>query len=95
MVSGHADYSKKGSDIVCSAVSFFVRSFLRAFASENLLVSDKTKIGKNEIVFELDIKSFSKQTINKTNSKVDVLLLGFRDIVKEYPENVELIIKET
>ncbi|MBQ4103473.1 MAG: ribosomal-processing cysteine protease Prp [Clostridia bacterium] len=90
IVEGHASFSEKGKDIVCSAVSILVYTLLNMLKDEE---SDKRLKLKREIVrdgylcVEIEPFDFSK---NRTKGIIDTVVMGLALLNQEYPENVRL-----
>ena len=81
-VSGHADYSEYGSDIVCAAVSVLVINTINSienFSSDRFHVEQDDK--KGFIEFHV-ISPIS----NNTNLLLSSLALGLQGIEDEYSE---------
>ena len=90
IVEGHASFSEKGKDIVCSAVSILVYTLLNMLKDEE---SDQRLKLKREIVrdgyfcVEIEPFDFSK---NRTKGIIDTVVMGLALLNQEYPENVRL-----
>ena len=90
IVEGHASFSEKGKDIVCSAVSILVYTLLNMLKDEE---SDKRLKLKREIVrdgyfcVEIEPFDFSK---NRTKGIIDTVVMGLALLNQEYPDNVKL-----
>ena len=90
-INGHADYAKKGSDIVCAGVSALTIALVHTLDAlqdegkvENIMLIDNgiTKI-------ECLSKIFTD--IIEVESAFNTVLRGFKHIEKEYPKNVKVI----
>ena len=88
--NGHADFSKKGSDIVCSAVTILVRTAMQVLShNENvLLIADCSERGR--LSFSAKAKSENPKTEVQIECIGDFLRTGFLALTKEFPENVIL-----
>ena len=90
IIEGHASFSEKGRDIVCSAVSILVYTLLNILKDEE---SDKRLAIRREIVrdgyfcVEVEPFDFSK---NRTKGIIDTIIMGLALLNQEYPENVTL-----
>ena len=89
--NGHAGFSKKGSDIVCSAVTILIRTAIQVLShNENvLLATDTSKRGN--LSFEVSAKSENPKTEAQLESIGDFLRTGFLALTKEFPKNVILM----
>ena len=85
MVTGHSGYAPPGEDIVCSAVSALVQTFI---ASVERLTLDKInytlKSGYTDIEYE-EIPS------EKTILLERAFFIGINGIAESYPDNVQII----
>ena len=90
IVEGHASFSEKGKDIVCSAVSILVYTLLNMLKDEE---SDKRLKLKREIVrdgyfcVEIEPFDFSK---HRTKGIIDTVVMGLALLNQEFPDNVRL-----
>ena len=89
--NGHADFSKKGSDIVCSAVTILVRTAMQVLShNENVLLSFEAP-RRGSISFEARAKSENPKTEVQVECIGDFLRTGFLALTKEFPKNVILM----
>ncbi|HWT26800.1 MAG TPA: ribosomal-processing cysteine protease Prp [Mobilitalea sp.] len=79
-LSGHADYSEYGSDIVCSAVSVLVINTINSI--ENF-TSDKFRLEQDEKKGFIEFHVVSSIS-NNTNLLLSSLALGLDGIENEY-----------
>ncbi|WP_407426496.1 ribosomal-processing cysteine protease Prp [Treponema sp.] len=88
--NGHADFSKKGSDIVCSAVTILIRTAMQVLSHNEdvLLITDASKRGR--LSFSVEAKSENPETETQLSCIGDFLRTGFSALSKEFPENVKL-----
>ena len=88
--NGHAGFSKKGSDIVCSAITILIRTAMQVLShNENvLIVSDASARGS--LSFTVEAKSENLETETQLKCIGDFLRTGFLALTKEFPENVIL-----
>lgn len=81
-LSGHADYSEYGSDIVCAAVSVLVFNTINSI--ENF-TSDRFTINQNEKKGFIEFHVVSSVSQN-SNLLLNSLALGLQGIMDEYKE---------
>lgn len=81
-LSGHADYSQYGSDVVCAAVSVLVINTINSI--ENF-TSDQFKIDNDEKKGFVEFHVISSMSQN-TNLLLNSLALGLQGIVDEYTD---------
>ncbi len=94
--NGHADFSKKGTDIVCSAVTILLRTAMQLLSHmENVnLTADASSRGK--ICFSVEqeeVKTESPEMEIRLQCIADFLKNGIASIQKEYPDNVRLVLE--
>jgi uncharacterized protein len=82
ILSGHADYSKRGSDIVCSAVSVLV---INTINSIEQFTSDEFSIEQDEKKGFIEFHVIS-QVSEKTNLLMNSLELGLSGVADNYTE---------
>ena len=89
--SGHAGYAEAGSDIVCAAVSMLVintANALDGLTDNSLKGSEDSEGGK--LYFE-----FLKPPDEKGRLLIDTMLMGLKDVEKQYGSGfIKLIIEE-
>ena len=78
-VTGHADFAKRGSDIVCAAVSAIVQTAALGIAQCASVIRDDGL---------LSIKMLDK--CEKCDIILGTMMLGLRDIAAQYPNNVTI-----
>ena len=90
IVEGHSEFKEKGKDIVCSAVSVLVYTFLNMLKDEE---SDKRLILRREVIqdgyfcVEIEPFDFSKK---RTKGIVDTIIMGLTLLNETYPDYVKL-----
>ena len=80
--NGHANFSKKGTDIVCAAVTVLIRTAMQVLSHNEdvLLIADASARGNLSFsVEEAQLKCIG-----------DFLRTGILALTKEFPENVIL-----
>jgi uncharacterized protein YsxB (DUF464 family) len=79
-LSGHADYSEHGSDVVCAAVSTLVINTINSI--ENF-TSDRFTLNQNKKNGFIEFHVISEMS-NNSNLLLSSLVLGLAGIEKEY-----------
>ncbi|MBR0494702.1 MAG: ribosomal-processing cysteine protease Prp [Treponema sp.] len=89
--NGHADFSKKGTDIVCAAITILIRTAMQVLShTENvLLIADASARGT--LSFSVEAKTESPETEAQLKCIGDFLRTGIKALTKEFPENVILM----
>ena len=87
-VNGHAEYSKSGTDIVCSAVSVLTRTAGRTLLSRLKEKCDFVSNGKGS--FELKVLEIPNGRREWMKGITEYLLNGLSDLEKDYPALVKL-----
>jgi len=83
-VSGHANYDKKGKDIVCAAVSTAL--ILTANAISKFKLDHKTDLKVNDGYFELKVNN-KDEIINNLLLNLEYSLI---DLEKQYPIYIKI-----
>ena len=91
---GHSGYGKKGTDIVCAAISILIRTALQTLeVYEGVCV--KSDFSTRGIVdFCVEQTEFSEKVNAGLEFAGKFLEKGFSSLVEEYPENV-ILYKQT
>jgi uncharacterized protein len=87
-ISGHSGFSKKGSDIVCSAVSVLFYTFQRSIVET---AGEKIKISSqgDEQTVELQGHDFGEKAL----TVLRVIMTGLEGVRENYPDNIEILIQ--
>lgn len=87
---GHAGYAKRGSDIVCSAVTVLIRTALHVISElpDVKLEVDASERGR----INFRVLSFPSGSEEKLKVAGDFLAVGLGSIAEDYPDNLELVI---
>ncbi len=88
--NGHANFSKKGTDIVCAAVTVLIRTAMQVLSHNEdvLLIADASARGN--LSFSVEAKTESPETEAQLKCIGDFLRTGILALTKEFPENVIL-----
>jgi len=90
-LSGHADYSEYGSDIVCAAVSALV---INTINSVEQFTSDRFRLEQDENKGFIEFHVISTMS-NNTNLLLSSLVLGLHGIEEEYTNKYIRLIQIT
>ncbi|MDR1143586.1 MAG: ribosomal-processing cysteine protease Prp [Spirochaetaceae bacterium] len=90
-VRGHAGAGKRGTDIVCAAVSALARTALAVLAGRDGITAAGGPGGRGE--FFLEIKSLSGAGREFLAGAGTFLVEGFRSVAAEFPQNCTLDIQ--
>lgn len=91
-VNGHSDFSVKGSDIVCAAVSALVQAASRSIAAKGIHQTITRSDGF--LSFSLEWEALKDAERRFTVSAIDVMLFGLLAVAESHPENVNIIFLE-
>lgn len=88
-IKGHAQYAVRGRDVVCAAISAL------SFSLANKLEKDANKISDADVRFEEEATVISCTPTegykDECRGAYDVVLEGFKQMAKAYPQNVKYI----
>jgi uncharacterized protein YsxB (DUF464 family) len=90
-ICGHAGYDTYGNDIVCSGVSAISTTIVNGIIEVlNIEVSYEIKDG----FLSLNLIELSDQDIDKCSVLMETMLLGFRSMMINYSEYINVTIEE-
>ena len=89
--NGHADFSRKGCDIVCAAITILIRTAMQVLShSENVLLMADTST-RGFLSFSVEVKTENPETETQLKCIGDFLRTGILALTKEFPKNVILM----
>lgn len=84
-VSGHAEYTQDGADIVCAACSALAGTF--ATMISNLPVMKSVKFDNGRAKITINRNSCGTYSLQIKHA-IDFIMLGYRLLEERYPDNV-------
>ncbi|MBP3607261.1 MAG: ribosomal-processing cysteine protease Prp [Treponema sp.] len=88
--NGHACFSKKGEDIVCSAVTILLRTVLEYLSQmENVTVIADTS-SRGNLAFRVEVQKDSSVVDCQLKCMAEFIRIGIKSLSNEFPENVQL-----
>jgi uncharacterized protein YsxB (DUF464 family) len=88
-VSGHSGLNKKGSDILCSAVSALSQTFILTVA-RILKIEQQLQREDGYLSSRIDLNGLSSESREKLKLLFESLLIGLFEIDKEYPDKIKI-----
>ena len=88
---GHAGMAEAGEDIVCAGLSTLAITIVNSIESLVLSEDEYEELQSSKSGY---IKLMLKKTNDETQLLIDSMLLGIRDMAREYPKYIRLISKE-
>lgn len=93
-ISGHADYSNDGKDIVCAAISAITQSLLQTlkyYETQNKckILNEKTQEETGCCLF-----SFKSKSKSETDAIMNMAIMGYSMLENTYPKNICVDIKK-
>ena len=86
--NGHACFSKKGTDIVCSAVTILLRTSMQVLSHmENVSLVAETATRGN-LAFSVEAKDENLETEIRLKYAADFIKNGIGSLAKDFPDNV-------
>ena len=86
--NGHACFSKKGTDIVCSAVTILLRTSMQVLShTEDVSLIAETSTRGN-LAFSVEAKDENLETEIRLKYVADFIRNGIGSLAKDFPENV-------
>lgn len=88
-ISGHSDLNKKGTDILCSAVSVLTHTFI---LTVKRVLEIKQQINRDEGFLStlIDLKEVSAEDKLGLKLLIESLLIGLLEIDGEYPDKLKI-----
>ncbi len=86
--NGHAGFSRKGSDIVCSAVTVLLRTAMSVLSQNKSITLNADTSSRGNLAFCAEVKKETLETEALLKYTADFLREGITSLVKKYPENV-------
>ena len=89
-VSGHSGYAEEGKDIVCAGISALTINFINSveeFMDDRFVVKTNEEDGMIDFIFE-NTPSKESQTL------LDSLVFGLKNLEKDYKEFISLEFRE-
>lgn len=90
---GHAESGRKGSSIVCAAVTVLLRTAARTIGGRTGIASTAGAAGPGDLGFRVD--RCEAESEPWLSGVTDFLLQGLRDVAAEYPDEVQLTLAVT
>lgn len=87
-VSGHAEYAEAGADIVCAACSALSGTLATMIGNLPVAASVKFDRGKTKIIIN---RKKSGTHALQIKYAIDFVMLGYRLLEEQYPDNVIVI----
>ncbi len=88
--NGHAGFSVKGSDIVCSAITVLMRTAGQLLAQNDSVKLNADITSRGNLAFCVEVLQKDSQTESYLKCIGDFLRTGFQSLQKEFPQNVKL-----
>ena len=86
--NGHAGFSKKGSDIVCSAVTILLRTAMETFSQVETVTFDADTTARGKLSFFLEADDGNPLVEARLKGVSDFLRNGLKSLSEEFPEYV-------
>ena len=89
-VSGHAGAGKRGSDIVCAAVSVLTRTLIRVLSGRKGIIIRAEAPERGNFLLEADYTPEGREFLAATGA---FLIEGLLSVSAEFPDNCKVIIE--
>ncbi len=86
--NGHAGFSRKGTDIVCSAATFLLRTAMQFLSQNQGVTLDADTSSRGNLAFCVEAKNNVPETEQFLKYTADFLRTGFSSLAREFPENI-------
>lgn len=88
-VSGHSGINKKGSDILCSAISALSQTFILT-VDRVLMIKQQISREDGFISSLINLEEVTAENRSKLKLLIESLLIGFLEIGGEYPDKIKI-----
>lgn len=88
-ISGHSDLNKKGTDILCSAVSVLTQTFILT-VTRVLKIKQEINRDNGFLSTFIDLRELSADDKQKLKLLIESLLVGLLEINGEYPDKIKI-----
>ena len=88
--NGHAGFSKKGSDIVCAAVTILFRTAIQVISQIEGVGCKADISSRGNLAFRVDLNNRKQAAVIRLCCAMDFLRVGIESLTREYPENVQM-----
>ena len=86
--NGHAGFSRKGSDIVCAAVTTLLKTAMQVLSQTEDVALNADTSSRGTLAFCVEARKDTPETEMCLKYTADFLRAGFESLSKEFPENV-------
>ncbi len=93
-ISGHADYARKGQDIVCAGVSAVSFGSVNAIMELTGIKPDIEQAGKDGGFFKVTFPEVDKETDEQVQLLLNGMLVSLQTIENDYSKYMKMIIKQ-
>ncbi|MDO4793489.1 MAG: ribosomal-processing cysteine protease Prp [Filifactor alocis] len=90
-LKGHADYAKRGEDIVCAGVSVLVQSIFNGLTE---VLGYKLSYRMKDGYFSFQLPTSYLEHDERVKVMLDTLVLNLKDLEKTYKKHIKLMIEE-
>ncbi|MCP4135691.1 MAG: ribosomal-processing cysteine protease Prp [bacterium] len=93
-IEGHSGFGKKGTDIVCAAISALSQTMILGIAKIGAIPQKVTR-EDGYLGSEIDLSQLVQEKTAVLKIILDMFCIGIFEIEKEYPGSVEISFKNT
>ena len=93
-LQGHSDWAESGNDIICAGASILTCSCVNTLENVYGIVPRMNEVNEEEAILDFDLPPMTEEENEKAQVLMNMLRQGLDDLMKEYPDNVTLSIKE-
>ncbi|MBQ3671667.1 MAG: ribosomal-processing cysteine protease Prp [Treponema sp.] len=86
--NGHAGFSKKGGDIVCSAITILLRTAMQTLSQTPTATVSADTSSRGKLAFLVELDNGNPMVESRAKGVSDFLRNGLKSLSKEFPEHV-------
>lgn len=89
--NGHADFSKKGTDIVCAAITILIRTTMQVLSHTDDVFLTADTSTRGNLAFTAEAKAENPETEIRLEYAADFIRNGIKSLEKEFSGNVKFL----
>lgn len=87
--NGHADFSKRGTDVVCAAITILIRTAMQVLSHTDDVFLTADTSTRGNLAFTAEAKAENPKAEIRLEYAADFIRNGIKSLEKEFPENVK------
>lgn len=96
-ISGHANYSRRGEDIICAGISMLSQTILESLVKVSKIKEEEIKYNIEDKTGFLDVlipKELDYKVFNDSQVLIKSLITGIELMIEAYPDYIKMSYEE-